>query len=234
MVGSSTLKMATRFSFLLLIAVLLILTFVSAQNSAFTTRSTPSEEGSAVLQKAPAPFHDFGSSWTNDKTNQWKIHLALRMVKHPKLNEQQMRFILDTISSSGSEFVTDFDDTFQQFRQRALGVFSKEESAEIFSDIADGKILRMYHALSSLPIKEAKASFRSASANDKSDLWRTHLSLFLVKRPELDESQKKIIWAAMALATPEFFKMQSSDPGWKARVQGPLRSLEEQVVSAFS
>lgn len=140
MVESSTLKMTTRFSFLLLIAVLFIVTLTSAQNAASTS----------IREKA------------------------------------------------------------------------------------EGSFLKMYYDLSALPIKDAKASFRNALSNDKSELWRTHLALFLVRRPQLNEKQKKVILAAMSLATPEFFEMRSSDPGWKTKVREPLRSLEEQIASAFS
>lgn len=94
-------------------------------------------------------------------------------------------------------------------------------------------ILKRYYELSTLSIKETKASFRNASPNDKSKLWRTHLALFLVKQPELNEQQKKIILAAMSLATPEFFERQASDPDWKTKVREPLRSLEKEVAKAF-
>ena len=137
MVGSSTLKMTTRFSFLLLTAVLFIVTLTSAQNVSSTANTR-------------------------------------------------------------------------------------------------GRASKMYHAVSTLQVREAKALFRNASSNDKSELWRTHLALFLVKRPELNERQKEIILAAMSLATPEFFEMRSSDPAWKAKVRDPLRSLEEQITKGFS
>ena len=94
-------------------------------------------------------------------------------------------------------------------------------------------ILKMYYDISALPLKKRKASFRNASPNDKSDLWRTHLALFLV-RPELNEWQKDIILTAMALATPELFEVRSSDSAWRTKVREPLRSLEEQIFAAFS
>ena len=97
-----------------------------------------------------------------------------------------------------------------------------------------GRASKMYYAMSTLPVGEVKALFRNASSNDKSELWRTHLTLFLAKRPELNERQKRIILSAMSLATPEFFEMRSSDLSWKVKVQDPLRSLEEQIASAFS
>ena len=96
-----------------------------------------------------------------------------------------------------------------------------------------GLRLKTYYDLSALPIKKAKASFRNASSNTKSDLWRTHLGFFLVRHPELNEQQKKIILTAMSLVSPDFFEMRSGDSGWKEKVREPLRSLEEQIRSAF-
>jgi hypothetical protein len=92
----------------------------------------------------------------------------------------------------------------------------------------------MYYDISALPLTERKASFRNASSNDKSNLWKTHLALFLVKRPELNEWQKEIILAAMSLATPEYFEVGPKSPLWKTKVREPLRSLEEQIVVTFS
>jgi len=97
-----------------------------------------------------------------------------------------------------------------------------------------GEISTKYYELSALPVKETKAWFRNASPNEKSELWRTHLALFLVTHPELNERQKKVVLAGMSLVTPEFFEIRSSDPGWKAKVGEPLRALEEQITRAFS
>jgi hypothetical protein len=94
--------------------------------------------------------------------------------------------------------------------------------------------LRTYYVLSNLPINETKASFRNASAKNKSDLWRTHLALSIVNHPELNERQRKVILAAISLATPEFFEVRSTDSDWTAKVQEPLHSLEEQIINLFT
>jgi hypothetical protein len=115
---------------------------------------------------------------------------------------------------------------------------SDEPSTQFFTNIASKNVgqdsLRKYYAISALSLGERKASFRNASAHEKSDLWRTHLALFLVKHQELNESQKEVVLAAMSLATPEFFEIRSSDSSWKTKVGIPLRSLEQRIVAAFS
>jgi hypothetical protein len=159
-----------------------------------------------------------------------------------------VRVILDAISLSRPEFFTTTnlrptektkaDHSLESLRRRALDAFPSDQAAELFGNIADAKaeadLLKMYYDISALPLKKRKASFRNASANDKSSLWKTHLALFLVKRAELNEWQKAIILAAMSLATPEYFEIRSIDSAWKAKVRDPSRALEGQIVNAFS
>lgn len=248
--------MTTRLSLLLMIAILSIVTLVRTQpaNTSKPTTVTGPYEASELLQQhrkisavsIPDPRNLFRSSRSRDKSILWRVHLALQLVKRPELNERQVRIILDAISVSSPEFFAASNDTpsrkandaFKSLTQRLLSAFPRNEAAELFTNIADGKteadILKLYYDVSALSLKKRRASFRNASSNDKSDLWRTHLALFLVKRPELNEWQKQIILAAMSLATPEYFEIRSSDSAWKAKVREPSRSLEAQIVNAFS
>jgi hypothetical protein len=110
--------------------------------------------------------------------------------------------------------------------------------AELFANTtggkADGDILKMYFDLSSLTLQNMKASFRKASSTDKSNLWRTHLALFLVKRPELTKSQQEVILAAISLATPEYFESRFTDSSGQAKKEQALRTLEERILASFS
>jgi hypothetical protein len=245
------LKMTTRFWLTLLVAVIGLITLAGALDTATisTTLAHPYET-SELWQKpvwTSAPLQDRGnfvkSSWTNEKISVWRIHIALQLVKRPKLNGQQARILLDAISLSSSEFLSTGTpanngkaDALEALKRRAFAAFSKEEAAAIFaeSEKTDDDILKKYYDISALPLTERKASFRNASSNDKSNLWRTHLALFLVKRPELNEWQKEVILAAVSLATPEYFEVGPKNPTWRTKVQDPLRSLEEQILAAFS
>ncbi len=130
------------------------------------------------------------------------------------------------------------DEALEVLNGRAIRAFPNGEASKLFADMAGGKaeedVLKMYYDISALPLKKRRALFRRASPNDKSDLWRTHLALFLFNRPNLNEWQKEVIWSAMSLATPDYFGVRSSDPDWKAKVREPSRSLEDQIVNAFS
>lgn len=112
------------------------------------------------------------------------------------------------------------------------------ESSSLWEGYFMGKAgqdaLREYYDISALPLKDRKASFRKASSNAKSELWRTHLALFLIKRPDLNEWQRNVILSAISLATPAHFDLRAGSQDWKTKVRDPLRSLEEQIGFAFS
>lgn len=234
---SLNLKMTTRLLFFLLMVALGITTVVP--------------EGSARKNSAsriPNPRDFVRGSSAGDKSVVWKVHLALQLVKHPELSEQQVRIILNAISLSTPEFFTASkgtstnrtkeDDALESLSQQALSVFPNGQANRLFANrvtgTAEADILKMYYATSALPLDERKASFRNASSRQKSLLWRTHLALFLVKRPELNERQKEVILSAMSLVTPEHYELRPSASAWKTKVRDPLRSLEKQIVGAFS
>ena len=240
--------MTTRVSLTLLIAVLSLIIASALDTTSISATLAHPYETSELLQEQmgnSAPLQDRGifvkSSWTNEKISLFRIHVALQLVKRPKLNGRQVRILLDAISLSGSDlFAPDNGkaDAFQALKRRAFAAFPREEAADIFAETASQKteddILKMYYDISALPVTERKASFRNASSNDKSNLWRTHLALLFVKRPELNEWQKAVVLAAMSLATPEYFEVRPGSPSWRTKVRDPLRSLEEQILAAFS
>lgn len=121
---------------------------------------------------------------------------------------------------------------------QTLAAVTKNEVASLFGNVAtersEQEIIRKYYDLSSLSLKGRRASFRRASPAEKSGLWRTHLALVLVRRPELNEWQKDIILATILLLTPEHYEVPSSSPEWKTKVREPSRLLEQQITLAFS
>ena len=63
--------------------------------------------------------------------------------------------------------------------------------------------LQKYGDISALPMEKRRDAFVNASAKEKSDLFSTHLALYLARHPKLNEAQKAIILEGMSLATPE-------------------------------
>lgn len=146
--------------------------------------------------------------FVTDTSTLRRAHLALSLVRYPELNRAQQRIILDAISSSRPEFAS--------------------------SGKAEEELLRKYNAVSALAMNQRKAAFSNASFKERSELWRTHLALYLVKRPELNELQQETVLDAMALAMPDWFEVASHKDAKKSDVEGRLRSLEERIVAAFS
>ena len=247
----------TKRLLLLLMALLCTSTLANAQKPATSTSAVLARRygSDQPLQKyrplSAVPIRDprvfVKASGPGDQSLLWRVHLALQLVKNPQMTERQVRVVLDAIALGSPEFFASHntpvkkskaDDALQALTRKALGAFPNSQAAELFAKIPGQKteddILKMYYDISALPLKKRKASFRNASSRDKSDLWRTHLALFLIKRSELSARQTDIILSAMSLATPEHFEVPSSDPDWKTKVRAPLRALEEQIGSAFS
>jgi len=237
----------------LLMAILGIVTLGRAQDATSSSATWPrdSEIGGPlqdyfkVSALIPDPRNTLLSASSMEETVQWKVHLALRLATR-EWNRKQVRIILDTLSLSGTESLAVFnhgpankpDATVQALQQRARAAFSKKQATDLFAHIAkdkaDDDALNMYFDLSMRPLKERKASFRSASSKNQSGLWRTQFALVLVKRSDLNEWQKQIILSAMSLVTPEFFEVRAHNPAWNTKVRVPLRALEEQILAAFS
>lgn len=193
----------------------------------------------------PDPRNNFKGSQPRDKSGLRNMHLTIQLVNHPELNKQQLQVILDAISLSTPEFFAashttpankaKADAALESLTRRALGAFTNDQAAQLFANVTDAEqdILKMYYDLSALSLRKRRAAFRNASPNDKSNLWKTHLALFLVKR-ELSDWQKQVVLSAISLATPAYFAVQSNDPAWNAKVREPSYWLEQQVINAFS
>jgi len=90
-----------------------------------------------------------------------------------------------------------------------------------------------YEALSVLPVGYRKAIFRNLTAEAKSELWRTHMRVYLSEHPELMEDQRNVILDGIALATPQLFEIPEDSPEWLAKVHAPLELLKERALGIF-
>lgn len=198
----------------LAIATLFFMAWANAQELATVHHTQPprGDDTALLLQKyreasaltTQERKHLFNVVSETDRNRLWKLHLALYLVKHPKLNAKQKQVILDAFSlvrpesftrgNNGASRPAKDNDSFQALEQRAFNAFPKNEATEIFANIG-GKIqddlLQKYQDISALSMKERKAAFRRTSVREKSDLWKTHMALYLVKRPELNETQRE-------------------------------------------
>jgi hypothetical protein len=180
-----------------------------------------------------------------DKSDFFRTHLALYLARHAELTNDQKRIILEGMSlatpesyevpSSSPDWKAKFGEPMMQFESRVRTAFSRDEGAKIFATLGyqegqDG-LLQKYRDLSALAMQKRRATFRKGSPKDRSDLWRTHLAIYLANHPELNEGQKEVILEGMSLAMPALFETR---PDWKTNVEGQLRSLENRALTVFS
>jgi hypothetical protein len=91
----------------------------------------------------------FRKESAQDKSNLWRVHLAFHLAKQSGLNSRQMEIIFEAIifatpeiyeiSRDSSEWRVKVHEPIQLFTIRALEVFSKDEVAEIFSNLGGKK-----------------------------------------------------------------------------------------------
>ena len=176
-----------------------------------------------------------------EKSDLFRTHLALYLARHAELNEDQKQIILEGMSlatperyevrSDSADWKARVEEPMKQSEIRIRSAFSREEGARIFATLGDQggqDLLEKYRDICALPMKKRKDAFRKASPADASDLWRTHLALYLARHPELNDPQSQTILDAMSLATPEFFLAPP------AKVQEHVMLFENRVREIFS
>jgi hypothetical protein len=193
----------------------------------------------------------FGKATARGKSNLWRLHLALAIARRPALQPGQQQVILEAISlatpelfeisRSDASWQQVVDEPLQRLRSHALEVFSKEQAAEILAQVPaqsekylQDDVVESYASLDSLPMGERKSLVSRVSAQRKSDLWRLHLSLALIRTPNLRHDQQAVILSAIALAAPAFFDLRDKDPDWKSKIEGPLKVLQVSALIVFS
>lgn len=178
----------------------------------------------------------------------FRTHLALYLARHPELNEPQKAIILEGMSLATPELIgmrsdnpdwkAKVQEPTKQFESRVRAFFSKDEGARIFATLGNPKaqddLLQKYSDIAALPMGKRKAAFRKASPQGKSNLWRTHLALYLAKHPDLNEAQKVIILEGMSLVTPGLYEVRSDSPALKAKATEPVKQFENHILGVFS
>jgi hypothetical protein len=170
--------------------------------------------------------------------------LAFSFVKNQNLNNEQKSLILEAIAVSTPELFemssnnSSKEVTIQLLSQRALGVFTKKESAEIFGNLGSEadeiKLMQKYQDISALSISKRKAMFRNASAKDRSNLWKVHLALYLASQPDFSVEQKVLLTDVISYITPELYQLIESDSESKTNVESSAEPLTKRALALFS
>jgi hypothetical protein len=198
-------------------------------------------------QNHPARMQLMQSFSPVERSYLWRVHLGLYLARNPALSRDQQNLVLETLELISPKLFTPPDpkdpgarvktlERVGQLRQSGLQLFSKAQAAEIFSAIGgaqDGEALRKYSELSELTKGDRKASFSLMSAEDKSSLWRVHFGLSLARHPEWTEQQRAIVLEAIAMATPQLYKIPK-DSNWTRLVDEPVRLLAQKALLVFT
>jgi hypothetical protein len=105
--------------------------------------------------------------------------------------------------------------------------------ASVFNAGETTVLLQKYKEISALPVADRRNFFRSASAADKSSLWKIHLALYLVEHPALNEGQKKIILDAISISSPKAFETADNSAPLAAKSDHPFKPLMQSALTAF-
>lgn len=93
-------------------------------------------------------------------------------------------------------------------------------------------VLQNYISASSLPIKERRNFFGNLSAEEKANLFKLHLALQIVKRPNLTNEQKDLILEGISIATPNAYDKNNPEKLEKSRQDAKL--FEQKMLLLFS
>jgi hypothetical protein len=121
----------------------------AADNPSQSQNTRPASDSLQVyedISALPVPVRKsyFRGTSAANRSDLWKIHLALQLAKRPDLNIEQKEIILAGISLATPElFETPQDvakiEPIQAFKKRALEGFSKQQMAEIFFTLGSGE-----------------------------------------------------------------------------------------------
>lgn len=95
---------------------------------------------------------------------------------------------------------------------------------------AKNNVLQNYIEISSLPINERKSFFSSISATDKADIFKLHLALQFVKRPNLTDEQKELILETIPTLSSESYKKNNSQIVEKVQQEAMMLQQKARIV----
>lgn len=110
----------------------------------------------------------------------------------------------------------------------ALVAFTAVRAKTNPSPTITARALATYAAFSADSLGERRAKYDILEARQKSELWRTHLSLYLNQHPELEGAQRDLILAAITLAGENLFASEAQ------AVRGEIAQLTVQVRQVFT
>ena len=206
---------------------------------------------SLPANKRPKAFSDLSAE---DKSNIFKLHLALQFIKRPGLTSDQKDIILESMSAITPDVYDRTKDrknveetSIESLQARATSIFPQQEAVEIFAKLGgtpeDIEMIKEYQRITSFPsFPERKIAFRKVSSAQMSDLWKLQLAFYLVQDDKLNNSQKEFILRVIHFANPSVYKglktyNEKSNLNSKIQVANldkEIKTLEDEASSLFS
>lgn len=110
--------------------------------------------------------------------------------------------------------------------QEKLSV-DKNQSQKVYSK---SNVLQSYIKASSLPTDERRKLFSNLSAEDKANLFKLHLALQFVKRPNLSNEQKELILQTIPTLSPENYERTNSQVIAKAQQEATMLQQKARIL----
>ena len=104
-----------------------------------------------------------------------------------------------------------------------------------FADLKENELLQQYVTMSPAPMSEKAQVLQRISAVERSYLWRVHLGIYLMQRPNLTPDQQSVILDTLSIATPQLFVAPDpNDVTWRSKVHEPLDRLRRRALALFA
>lgn len=94
----------------------------------------------------------------------------------------------------------------------------------------ENSVLQNYIDISSLPKDESRRFFSNLSAEEKANIFKLHLALQFIKRPNLTKEQKDLILEGISIAIPDAYDKNNPEKLEKSRQDGGVVGQKARVL----
>lgn len=199
-----------------------------------TALSLPTNEGPKFFSQLP----------NDDKASLMRFHLAFQFLKRPWLNQSQIDFIFEVMSTISAESYDQSNpqavalsrQNGQSLMQKSQVLFQKQEAVDIFANVSgnatDKIVLELFKNTTLSPRKEGRRqTFKRLSPIEMSLSMKIHL-LRHMARPEMTVKQRRFLLEVVSFASPEVYALRKGTPE-RVNAEVAARLLSSKTPSFF-